>query len=292
MNHVLVIDMGGTHLRLGHTEDGQPRGMNQTLKTEALRCADEPLEWLTAAVQRYSAEHDLNLTSVVIGVPFTPDAGLTTAVSSPNIPNLENVPIKEGLEARLGVRVRLERDINLLLLGEYKAGAARGYGAVVGMFVGTGVGGAFLQNGVPFRGATGAALELGHIPIRTEGRRCVCGNLDCLEAYACGSVLLGLAENAGLEVSTIFQTGREHPETRTCLDAFVRDLAFGLATAVNLFHPDLALVGGGVPLMPGFPKQALEQIFYAHLRRPIPATTVDFTWAALGSEAALWGSSE
>ena len=291
MTHILVIDMGGTSVRLGHLADGQPRGMHRTLPTEALRTADEPLEWLTRIVQNYRVDHDLNLASVVIGVPFTPDAELTTAVSSPNIPNLEGLPIKDGLETRLGVRVRLERDINLLLLGEWKAGAARGYGAVVGMFVGTGVGGAFLQNGVPFRGATGAALELGHIPIRAEGRRCVCGNLDCLEAYACGSVLKGLAEYAGLEVTTIFQTGREDLETSTHLDAFVRDLAFGLATAVNLFHPDLALVGGGVPNMPGFPKESFEQTFYAHLRRPIPATTVAFTWAGLGSEAALWGSS-
>ncbi|CAN5877493.1 allose kinase [soil metagenome] len=265
--------MGGTSVRLGHTEDGQPKGMHQTLPTAALRHADDPLEWLSTVVRRYSADHSLNLTNVVIGVPFTPDAGLTTAVSSPNIPNLENVPITEGLGARLGVRVRLERDINLLLLGEWTAGAA------------------FLQDGVPFRGATGAALELGHIPIRAEGRRCVCGNLDCLEAYACGHVLDELAEESGLEVATIFQRGREHPETSGKLDAFVRDLAFGLATAVNLFHPNLALVGGGVPMMPSFPKEAFEQTFYAHLRRPVPATTVDFAWAVLGSEAALWGSS-
>jgi len=284
----IVIDLGGTHVRLGHlTEEGvSPR--QQAVPTEALRRA-EPIGFLAETVRSYGATQGIRVSSVVLGVPFTPDRERTTALSSPNIPNLEGVPLKHALAEALGCEVTLERDINLLLLGEWRAGAAQGVGAAFGMFVGTGVGGSMLLDGVPYRGATGAALELGHIPIRAEGRRCVCGNTDCLEAYACGHTLRALAERHGLDLPYVFVKGDQHPAAPE-LDAFVRDLACALATGVNLFHPELALVGGGIPEMPGFPKGRFEEIFYAHLRRPVPAETVKLVWARLGSRASLYGA--
>ena len=188
-----------------------------------------------------------------------------------------------------GLQVVLERDINLLLLGEWQAGAARGYGTAFGMFVGTGVGGCYLEQGQPFRGSTGAALELGHIPIRGEGRRCVCGNLDCLEAYACGHILRDITAEAGVDVAKAFVSDG-NVVFREKLERFVYDLACALSTSINLFQADVALVGGGIPDMTGFPKDTFAEIFYAHLRRPIPATTVKLVWAELGSRAALYGA--
>ncbi len=283
----IVVDMGGTHLRIGHIGDADRR--QEVYETESVR-EGEPVGVLADLIRCYTKERNLEPTTVIIGVPFTPDKDLKMALSSPNIPNLEGVPLTKRLGEALGCEVRLERDINLLLLGEARAGAARGYADVFGMFVGTGVGACMLINGEPYRGATGAAVELGHIPIRGEGRRCVCGNLDCLEAYACGHTLREIASQYGLELTDLFINGYENSKVATLLDKFVRDLAFALATGVNLFHPQLALVGGGIPEMNGFPKEKFVEIFYAHLRRPIPATSVHFTWASLGSEAALYGA--
>lgn len=283
----LVMDLGGTHLRLGHLNATGPSPAEHKLSTDDLRQSD-PLDFLTETLSAYARAHQLAVSAAVLGVPFTPDRELSTAVSSPNIRNLEGVPLTSGLSAALGYPVRLERDINLLLLGEWRAGAARSYQTVFGMFVGTGVGGCYLGGGVPFRGATGAALELGHIPIRTEGARCGCGNLDCLEAYACGRVLAELAAAAGAEVGTIFL--EPPPALAGRLTQFVDDLARALATGVNLFHPDLALVGGGVPEMPGFPRERFVSTFYTHLRRPVPAETTRLVWAELGSRASLYGA--
>ncbi|MCA9835315.1 MAG: ROK family protein [Trueperaceae bacterium] len=288
MKAAVVIDMGGTSLKFGHLLNEKPAGMFQSLATEALRRARDPIVFLAEAVKTYTEQQRLEPDTLIIGVPFTPDREMTTALSSPNIRNLEAAPIKQGLEAKLGLRVVLERDINLLLLGEWYAGAARGAGDVLGMFVGTGVGGCFLQQGVPFRGASGGAIELGHIPIRAEGRVCVCGNVDCLEAYACGHTLVALAERYDTEVAQIFEA--DHPLLKQESEAFVRDLAYAMATAINLFQPDLALVGGGIPAMRSFPKALFKNIFYDHLRKPVPETTVAFSWAELGSEAALWGA--
>jgi allose kinase len=289
MSATIVIDMGGTSVRLGHVLDGEPVGMLSSLPTSELRESSTPLEWLAQHVKHYAQKNNLRASKLVIGVPFTPDKERTTALSSPNIRNLEGAPIKSELQQRLDLEVILERDINLLLLGEWYAGAAKGAGDVLGMFVGTGIGGSFLQQGVPYRGATHCAIELGHIPIRAEGRRCVCGNVDCLEAYACGHTLVAIAEEEKLAVSEIFSAPGSNSLTpkRT---AFVRDLAYGLATAINLFQPDTTLVGGGIPEMTGFPKNEFKTIFLEHLRKPVPHNTIKLQWANLGSGAALWGA--
>ena len=285
----VVIDLGGTNLRLGHIGRDGPHPAGEVVPTERLRQA-KPIGFLAEAVERYVSQNELDLAGVVIGVPFTPDRELSTAVSSPNIRNLEGAPLKTGLSEKLGCPVRLERDINLLALGEWTAGAVKGVASVFGMFVGTGVGGCYLDSGEPYRGATGAALELGHIPIRAEGRVCVCGNTDCVEAYACGSVLNQMASEAQINVGDIFVQGLARPDLEPILYTFVDDLARTLSTGVNLFHPEVALVGGGVVEMRAFPKERFRKTFYAHLRRPIPSETVTLRWAELGSRASLYGA--
>jgi allose kinase len=289
MSATIVIDMGGTSVRFGHLLNQQPVAMGLSLPTSELRESSTPLSWLAQQVKTYALEKKLRASKLVIGVPFTPDKDRTTALSSPNIRNLEGAPIKAELQQHLGIEVILERDINLLLLGEWYAGAAKGAGDVLGMFVGTGIGGSFLQGGVPYRGASHCAIELGHIPIRAEGRRCVCGNIDCLEAYACGHTLITIAEEEKLAVSEIFSASGS-PSLTPKRTAFVRDLAYGLATAINLFQPDVALMGGGIPEMKDFPKEEFKTIFLEHLRRPVPHRTITLRWASLGSEAALWGA--
>jgi allose kinase len=259
------------------------------LPTSELRESSTPLLWLGDQVKSYALKNKLEPSKLIIGVPFTPDKERSTALSSPNIRNLEGAPIKTDLQKQLGIEVILERDINLLLLGEWYAGAAKGAGDVLGMFVGTGIGGSFLQQGVPYRGASHGAIELGHIPIRAEGKVCVCGNTDCLEAYACGHTLLAIAEEEKLAVSDIF-SAPDSASLNPKRSAFVRDLAYGLATAINLFQPDVALLGGGIPEMKGFPKDEFKTIFLEHLRRPVPHSTIALRWASLGSEAALWGA--
>lgn len=285
----VVIDLGGTNLRLGHIGADGPHPAGQVLPTESLR-QTEPTGFLASAVAQYVQQNELELAGVVIGVPFTPDRELSTAVSSPNIRNLEGVPLREGLTEKLRCPVRLERDINLLALGEWAAGAVEGVASVFGMFVGTGVGGCYLEAGQPYRGSTGAALELGHIPIRAEGRVCVCGNTDCVEAYACGSILNQIATEAQIDVEEIFTQGLARPDLGPILHTFVDDLARTLSTGVNLFHPEVALVGGGVAEMKGFPKDRFRRTFYAHLRRPVPSETVAVRWAGLGSRASLYGA--
>jgi allose kinase len=275
-------------MRFGHLTEGQVHSSRWRLTTGELR-AGQPVTSLTHAIRRYAKERRLALQSIVMGVPVSLGLEHDLVLSSTNIPGLEGLQLATLLRRELNCPVRLERDITLLLMGEWLVGAARQSRSSLGVFIGTGVGASFLNGPRPFRGHSGAALELGHIPVGSEGRLCVCGNFDCLEAYASGHVLRALAQEHQVELASIFEQG--HPaELRKRLDMFVRYLALAVATAINLFDPQTTVVGGGIPRMSGFPRGLFRRFVFAHLRQPIPARAVSLRWAELGWQAALHGA--
>ena len=288
-NTVIVADIGGTKIALGHLIDGVPSIAASTVPTDRLRVSD-PTESLKAVLNEYAVQHGLGrVDAVVLGVPVSLDRDLDRVLSSPNIPQLENLRLGSALEDLMGAPVRLERDINLLLLGEHRAGAANGSSSAFGVFFGTGVGAGFLTGGKLYRGFS-VGLELGHIPIRGEGRVCVCGNVDCLEAYACGHTLNALSGQFGVPVGDLFSRRTEHSDLDKALFEFVRDQAYATATAINLLDPEVAVVGGGIPEMPAFPRDAFMLTVLDHLRRPYPREVIRLTWAQLGSRAVLHGA--
>lgn len=287
MSATVVLDVGGTHIRIGHVGPDGPGQSHEMKPTEALR-QTEPISFFTRMIQDYTARQALTLSGVVIGLPVSFDSAMELALSSPNILNLENLRLAKPLSQRLGCPVWLERDIVLLLMGEWRAGTVQGASSVLGVFWGTGIGGAFLQGGRPYRGASGGAVEVGHLPIRFDGRRCVCGNTDCLEAYASGHVLRELALAAQEDLASIFQSSASRVQAR--LERLVHDCACAVASAVNILDPAWVVVGGGIPQMAGFPQEYFRSVVYAHLRRPVPAEAVKFGWASLGWQAALHGA--
>lgn len=286
---IIVADIGGTKISLGHLEHGSPTPSSTTVSTDALRVND-PILALEKILLEYAFQHGVRrIDAVVLGVPVSLDRDLDFVLSSPNIPQLEGLKLGSVLEARLGIRVRLERDINLLLLGEHRAGAAIDATSTLGAFFGTGVGAGFLLDGRVYRGSSGG-LELGHIPIRGQGRVCVCGNTDCLEAYACGHTLSALSDRFGVRVGALFTRRAEHPQLKLALLEFVRDQAYAVATAINILDPQVAIIGGGVPDMPDYPRNGFLQTVLAHLRRPYPRDAIQLRWTQLGSRAALHGA--
>ena len=146
-----------------------------------------------------------------------------------------------------------------------------------------------LFEGRPYRGFS-VGLELGHIPIRGEGKVCVCGNVDCLEAYACGHTLTALSTQAEISVEKLFSQRQTHPQLDRALFEFVRDQAYAVATAINLLDPETVVIGGGIPLMSDYPKDEFLKTVSDHLRRPYPKDSVKLKWAELGSSAVLYGA--
>ncbi len=266
--YLIGMDLGGTKLLTSL--------MNKDFKIIAeKKCKIEPsrgekffLNTVLENVQDVLDEAGLkagSLAAVGIGSPgiIHPKKGIV--LTSPNIPFLKNYPLRAKLEKHFRLPVALENDVNTGLLGEYFFGAARGYSDVVGIFMGTGIGGALILNGRLHRGMSGAAGEVGHMIMQKNGALCGCGQRGCLEAYAGRIAISGeaavlaarqkakaLFREAGTEVSKIKSgvlaksiRGGDH-----AVEAMLREKAglvgIAMANIANLLSPELIVLGGGL----------------------------------------------
>lgn len=159
--------------------------------------------------------------------------------------------IKGTLEREFGLSVTVANDANCMLLGEVWAGAAKGYTDVIGVTLGTGVGGGILTGGHLLEGARGLGGELGHYRTHAlDGVDCTCGAKGCWERYAATTALVRTAQEkdpAWKDGRAIFAAAEAGDETvLSLLDAWTDEIAQGLAGMVHIFNPQLILIGGGV----------------------------------------------
>lgn len=238
-------------------------------------------------VSTATAESGLKPAAIVSTVPGFLDAQHNRVLYAANIPELNGLLLASDLGHRLGLPVLLERDSVLALTGEYVAGVCQGAGSVLGLFFGTGIGGAFLQQGLPFRGS-GWALEIGHMPF-SASRQWLCAERgECLEAYASGKALERIAQHHQVPIEEVFRTPA--PELSNHLREFVTNQAYAIATAIAILSPEVVVLGGGICEMRDFPRaqlvSELEQLFpFLSTGRPL-----DLRWASLGWRSVLHGA--
>ena len=233
-----------------------------------------------------------NLAAIGIGSPGTIDAGAGTVGHSPNVPGFETtlVPVGPAVAKALGgVPVHIDNDVRVAVLGEWKRGAGRPYQDLLGVFVGTGVGGGLVLGG-ELREGRGAAGEIGHTTVKDGGRRCGCGKRGCLEAYAGRARIEATArrwhDDKG-QPTDLFRVMRkrgrdrvtsgtisdalEHGDQMTIelIDQAVWALGLALANAQNLLDLEAIIVGGGLGdrLGPPFVRR-VEEAAAPHLHVP------------------------
>lgn len=266
MKSVLGVDVGGTKVAVGPVDRtgkllARPlMASSQAVGTAALVGGLE--ETLRQAMTDFSRfEPD----AVGLACAGTVDGARGVVVSSPNLP-LKEVPLAAMLEKSLGIPVFLENDANAAVLGEVAVGAAVGLEHVVMLALGTGVGGGLFLGGRLYRGAGGAAAELGHVIVQADGLPCRCGNRGCLEMYASGSALGRFAQVRAGDERTDPTGALRRLQTRDRLTGrevsrlahegdpgalgVVRELAgwlgIGLVSMAHIFDPEMIVVGGGV----------------------------------------------
>lgn len=283
----IVVDIGGTNLRFGRVDQS---GRGEALATVAAGClASEPVAVLAGHIADLSAARAFTPSGIVVGIPGPLDAARRTVIDAPNIPPLHGLALADQLAQLSGVPVWLEHDGALLLLGEQAAGSATGHDLVLGVFFGTGIGSAFLKGGQPQKGGD-FAMQLGHIPVRGDGRFCPCGGTDCIEAYASGLALSALARQYSVPIDRLFTDRLTSPGLDAALTVFVEDQALPIVTGLTLFDPDVTVIGGGVIEMAGFP---LDKLYDAVRRRLSPMfdpSAKRLVRAELGWQAVLRGA--
>jgi glucokinase len=182
------------------------------------------------------------------GIPSRIDQRAGRAVASVNIP-LAGVDFRDRMRERHGLPVAIDNDANAAAIGEWRVGAARGANHVVMLTLGTGVGGGLILDGKPYRGATGSGAELGHIVLDPEGPPCGCGGRGHLESFAAGPAADRAARElygASSDAEDLVERARAGAaEAVEALARIGRYLGAGIASLVNVFEPEVVVVGGG-----------------------------------------------
>ena len=257
---VAGVDVGGTNIGAGLVSDAH-EVLDRAKAATPTDGPDAVLDVITELVSSLDGRPD----AVGVGIPGVVHNGEVLTV--PNLVNWHGrIDIAAGLEDRLGVPVALGNDANVGVLGEWLAGAARGARNVLGVWMGTGIGGGLILDGRPFHGSRGAAGELGHVIVAANGGLCSCGRRGCVEAYAGRRSMAGVVaamvdvgrktalydirDDAGKTQLTSKVWARALDEddelAGQLIDLAVEMLGVGIGSTVNLLDLELVVIGGGM----------------------------------------------
>lgn len=265
------IDLGGTNIAAGLINEKFEIIAKESTPTLVGRPNLEIVRDIAALANKLCADAGIALSDVAslgIASPGIVDDATGCVVYANNL-DFRNFPILPELHKLLDIaEMHIENDANAAAWGEAIAGAAKGSKSSVMITLGTGVGGGIVDGGKVYKGYNNAAGELGHIVIRVDGRPCTCGRHGCWEAYSSATGLINMTKE---KIEECKQTGRETVMTRlvaekgkvngrtafdgkrlgdaaACevVDEYIKYLASGIASMINIFQPEVLSIGGGI----------------------------------------------
>ncbi len=268
MRYIVGIDLGGTNIVVGTVaEDGSELVGLVTASTLPEEGADAVLARMVQLARASMAQAGgKEIAGVGIGAPGPLDTARGVVLVTPNL-GWTNFPLRDRVSAALGLPATLDNDANCAIFGEWWRGAARGSDHVVGLTIGTGIGGGIVLWGEIYHGASDIAGEIGHMTVDLDGRRCKCGNYGCLEAYASGPAIAARAiegitagadtalpryvagDLSRLTAQVVYEAAHEGDDfAQEVVRDTARFLGAGVANVINLFNPEVVVICGGVTL--------------------------------------------
>lgn len=308
-NHpILGVDIGGTKVAVGLVgHDGAilAQGRKPML---ANGTAEAALQAVTDAIDSLLSSSSSAVQSIGICAPGPLDPRTGVVLNPPNVPCWRNYPLAKQIANKYHLPVRLDNDANAAALAETRWGAARGYRYVFYTTIGTGIGTGFVLDGSIYHGHTGSAAEGGHVSIDYRGPLCRCGKRGCIEILTAGpaigarartklsaaasrSTILDLA-NGNIAAVTSEVVGQAYaagdPLAREILQETVELLTVWLGNTVDLFDPDVLVIGGGVA--------AMLKPFFLDIKNRLPswcvnprASEIPLVMAHYGADAGIAG---
>ena len=302
------IDIGATSIDVAIT-DGELRllahaGVPSDVRRGPKVVLQEAVD-LVAKLRADGAVEEVH--GVGVGVPGPVSQRQGAPVMPPIMPGWNRFPVRDTLAAALGAPVMVDNDVNIMALGELHAGTARSVDDFLFVKIGTGIGCGIILGGQVYRGADGAAGDIGHIRLDDAGPTCTCGNQGCLEAYFGGAALARDAEGAARSgrsavlaerlavcgALTAEDVGAAAAEGDPVAVELVRGggqrLGLALASLVSFFNPALVVIGGGVA---GLGHPLLAEIRGVVYRRSLPLATgnLPIVLSELGGAAGVVGA--
>ena len=270
--YIIGVDLGGTNIVAGAMPfDGTAELAMRSLPTRSEEGAESVLariaEMVEDVIRQTASETGArreDFLGVGIGSPGPLDRARGVVIFTPNL-GWRNLPLRDEISRRVGLPATLDNDANCATLGEWWCGAAKGHRNVVGLTIGTGIGGGLIMDGRLYHGSSDAAGEIGHTTIDANGRLCKCGNYGCLEAYASGTAIArraaeALAVDGNSQILRLVNGDMSRITAQTVYEAakqddslaleIVRDtarfLGIGISNLLNVFNPDMVVIAGGV----------------------------------------------
>ena len=266
MKYCVGIDLGGTNIAVGVVNENYEIVARASAKTNCPRPAGEILADMAAVARKAVENAGLTMEDIQwvgVGAPGSVNQDTGDIIYSNNL-DFHNVPMRKILGEDLGIQVYVENDANAAAYGEFVAGAAKGVRNALMITLGTGVGGGIIIDHKIYSGTNHAAGELGHMVVEKGGWDCTCGRKGCIEAYASATGLIRMTREA-MEVhpdsklwqiagsldkvngKTAFDGLRQgDPAGKEVVEKYIAYLGCGLANYVNIFQPEILVIGGGI----------------------------------------------
>ena len=308
---VLAVDLGGTKIITAIiSKQGQV-----VAKEYCLTLADEGpqsvINRVFSAIDCLFGVKNIDpsqLDSISLAAAGTIDIDRGLIALSPNLPGWHDIPLRDAVREKYGVNTFLINDASAAALGEHHFGAGKGVNNLIYITVSTGIGGGIIIDGKLYPGACGSAGEIGHMTIDVSGPRCSCGNIGCLEVLASGTAVAGEAirrisqgERSSL---TEMVCGKIEEVTAEKVEAAAVEgdplalevisqaatyLGIGMVNLVNIFNPEMIIVGGGMAKMGDRLLSPARQVVLERAFR-LPAQAVRIVPAQLGEDAGVIGA--
>lgn len=261
------VDIGGTKIVAGIVDDAGRVVHSKRILTERERGYAAIRDAILVLLQDVMNESGLSpgdVENIGIATAGQVEKASEVILFSPNL-DWHRVPLRDDIQRSTGIRTHIENDVNAATYGEWKFGLDCASQDVLGVFVGTGVGGGLILNGTLYRGFSNVGGEVGHITLNPDGYTCNCGNTGCFEAY-CGGlyiverVMKKIREGYEGKITEIMRVNGDMLHTGMIEEAYlggddvcvpiwvevIEYLGAGIASLVNVLNPEIVILGGGV----------------------------------------------
>ena len=266
MKKAVGLDLGGTFIKIGLVDsEGKilkktqiPTKSEEGKRETVIAQMEKAIEFALQGVEKEE------LAGIGIGTPGLVDRD-GVVYEAPNLPDWDNLPLKEIFEKKYGLPVRVENDVNSITWGEYVYGAGKGCRTMICITLGTGLGGGIVLDGKLLRGSVYSAVEIGHITIDYKGPRCNCGNYGCIERFVGRDYIVERAVKAIKEgektlIYELVEGNLNKITPKIISEAYLKGdwlaksiwtdvgicLGAMFTSLVNLLNPERIIIGGGI----------------------------------------------
>lgn len=311
--YVVGVDIGGTKVLAGVIDRaGKIYGTAKT-KTRAAEGFENSFKRITACVKEAIQAAQMTMDDIYaigVGAPGPLDLKNGVVIDTPNL-RWKNVHLRDAFKNEFNVPVKIDNDVNTGVLGEFIFGVGKGTEDLIGLFIGTGIGGGIIINGKLLHGFNQNAGEMGHIIMNPKGPRCNCGVKGHLEAYASktgieNTIRRGLAKGKKSRLADKIKKAKNPIKSSQLADAYAKGdklvvkaidrsakyLGYAISTYLNIFNPEMVILGGG--LVESLGDSYLEKITQVAFRNafPIASKDVKIVPAGLGDNSVILGASK